>query len=151
MLRKWWISSARKHGHNKSVSLLIMHTITSQSQQLRLHGHFFSLSLAFFMCSSFLPIFFWISSKKNLFFLHLSQFSSVFMSSVCSRMPFSPNWHNIYKIWFLMRLTWRFYGSITFRLDLLCASGFFSVIAAIVFLIDAILLVRAGNRGEFEY
>lgn len=45
----------------------------------------------------------------------------------------------------------RFYGPITSRLDLLCASGFFAIIAAITFLVDAILLVRAGNRGEFEY
>lgn len=45
----------------------------------------------------------------------------------------------------------RFYGPISSRLDLLCASGFFSIIAAITFLVDAILLVRAGNRGEFEY
>lgn len=134
------------------MSLLIMHTITSQSQQSRLHGHFFFHFRWHFLCVPlFFQFFFGFLPKKNLFFLHLSQFSSVFMSSVCSRMPFSPNWHNIYKIWFLMRLTWRFYGSITFRLDLLCASGFFSVIAAIVFLIDAILLVRAGNRGEFEY
>ncbi|XP_031626155.1 uncharacterized protein LOC116342614 isoform X2 [Contarinia nasturtii] len=36
-------------------------------------------------------------------------------------------------------------------LDLLCASGFISIITAITFLVDAILMIRAGNRGEFEY
>ncbi|XP_031626157.1 uncharacterized protein LOC116342614 isoform X4 [Contarinia nasturtii] len=39
----------------------------------------------------------------------------------------------------------------TTRLDLLCASGFISIITAITFLVDAILMIRAGNRGEFEY
>lgn len=39
----------------------------------------------------------------------------------------------------------------TTRLDLLCASGFMSIITAITFLVDAILMIRAGNRGEFEY
>lgn len=44
----------------------------------------------------------------------------------------------------------RYHGSISTRLDLLCACGFVSLITAIVFLIDLILLIRAGNRGEFE-
>lgn len=35
-----------------------------------------------------------------------------------------------------------------YRLDLVCATGFISVIAAIVFLVDLILTVRSGSRGD---
>lgn len=35
-----------------------------------------------------------------------------------------------------------------FRLDLVCAAGFISIIGAIVFLIDAILTFRSGSRGH---
>jgi len=36
----------------------------------------------------------------------------------------------------------------TQRLDLVCATGFISVIGAIVFLVDLILTVRSGSRGD---
>lgn len=45
----------------------------------------------------------------------------------------------------------RFYGPISSRLDLLCASGVMSVITFITYTVDAILMIVAGNRGEFEY
>lgn len=38
-----------------------------------------------------------------------------------------------------------------YRLDLLCATGFLSMVAAVVFLIDLVLTIRFGMKGRFEY
>lgn len=48
------------------------------------------------------------------------------------------------------RLIWRYRGPYAYRLDLLCATGFISLITSIVFLLDLIFTIRAGNRGEFD-
>lgn len=38
-----------------------------------------------------------------------------------------------------------------YRLDLLCATGFLSMVAAVVFLVDLVLTIRFGMKGRFEY
>lgn len=38
-----------------------------------------------------------------------------------------------------------------YRLDLLCATGFVSMVAAVVFLVDLVLTIRFGMKGRFEY
>lgn len=37
-----------------------------------------------------------------------------------------------------------------FRLDLMCASGFIALLAAIVWLVDLVLTVRQGISGAFD-
>lgn len=121
--------------------------------------------------------FFWSSSHIPLscthsvhicFTLGPSRLPKIFIGFLCPldwqhACIFAPHWltathtpthptHPISKSWpYMIDLIERFYGTVSSRLDLLCASGFFAVITAIIFLVDAILLVRAGNRGEFEY
>lgn len=38
-----------------------------------------------------------------------------------------------------------------YRLDLLCAAGFVSMVGAVVFLVDLVLTIRFGMKGRFEY